>query len=106
MSRHSESKRRIQDSLAHKLIHMYGHCKFNFDRYDLRHYACSEVRAWSRKKKRVLFGTGPLSGSDPWRTRARFFPFSWRGMRVAKRYTVRTGESQVSRRSCGGKCSE
>ncbi|KAI6119718.1 peptidase M76 family-domain-containing protein [Pisolithus croceorrhizus] len=42
---HFGSKRHMQDTLTHELIHMYDHCKFNVDWYNLRHHACSEIRA-------------------------------------------------------------
>ncbi|KIK29704.1 hypothetical protein PISMIDRAFT_26840 [Pisolithus microcarpus 441] len=42
---HFGGKRHMQDTLTHELIHMYDHCKFNVDWYNLRHHACSEIRA-------------------------------------------------------------
>jgi inner membrane protease ATP23 len=40
-------KLKFEDTLAHELIHAYDHCKFNVDWGDLRHHACSEIRASS-----------------------------------------------------------
>lgn len=39
------SKKHMEATLAHELIHMYDHCKFNVDWQNLRHHACSEVTA-------------------------------------------------------------
>ncbi|CAL1694355.1 unnamed protein product [Somion occarium] len=39
------NKRHMEDTLVHELIHMYDHCKFKVDWNDLRHHACSEIRA-------------------------------------------------------------
>lgn len=36
-----------EDTLAHELVHAYDHCKFDVDWMDLRHHACSEIRASS-----------------------------------------------------------
>lgn len=41
---HPSSKRQMEDTLTHELVHMYDHCKFNVDWHNLRHHACSEVR--------------------------------------------------------------
>ena len=40
---HPGSKRQMEDTLTHELVHMYDHCKFNVDWHNLRHHACSEV---------------------------------------------------------------
>ncbi|KAH0825977.1 peptidase M76 family-domain-containing protein [Lanmaoa asiatica] len=45
---HPGSKRHLEDTLTHELIHMYDHCKFNVDWHNLRHHACSEVSPWNR----------------------------------------------------------
>ena len=37
------SKKHMEHTIAHELVHMYDHCKFNVDWSDLRHHACSEV---------------------------------------------------------------
>lgn len=41
------SKWHLEDTLTHELVHAYDHCKFNVDWMDLRHHACSEIRASS-----------------------------------------------------------
>ncbi|KAG8711732.1 Mitochondrial inner membrane protease atp23 [Ceratobasidium sp. 395] len=54
------SKSHMQDTLVHELVHMYDHAKFNVDWNNLRHHACSEIRAaslsgdcrWSRETQR------------------------------------------------------
>ncbi|KII93094.1 hypothetical protein PLICRDRAFT_49171 [Plicaturopsis crispa FD-325 SS-3] len=42
---HYFSKKHMEDTLVHELIHMYDHCKFKVDWGNLRHHACSEIRA-------------------------------------------------------------
>ncbi|PSS29668.1 hypothetical protein PHLCEN_2v2816 [Hermanssonia centrifuga] len=42
---HFFSKRHMEDTLVHELVHMYDHCKFKVDWNNLRHHACSEIRA-------------------------------------------------------------
>ena len=37
------SKRHMEDTLVHELVHMYDHAKFKVDWNNLRHHACSEV---------------------------------------------------------------
>jgi inner membrane protease ATP23 len=39
------SRRHMEDTLVHELVHMYDHCKFKVDWTNLRHHACSEVRS-------------------------------------------------------------
>ncbi|KAF9514984.1 hypothetical protein BS47DRAFT_1484718 [Hydnum rufescens UP504] len=39
------SKKHMEDTLVHELIHLYDHAKFKVDWNDLRHVACSEIRA-------------------------------------------------------------
>lgn len=41
------SKKHMEDTLVHELVHMYDHAKFNVDWSNLRHHACSEIRASS-----------------------------------------------------------
>lgn len=41
------SKWHLEDTLAHEMIHAYDECKFNVDWLNLRHHACSEIRASS-----------------------------------------------------------
>jgi len=36
---HFGSKKHMEDTLAHELVHMYDHCKFNVDWQNLRHHA-------------------------------------------------------------------
>ncbi|KAK7207445.1 mitochondrial inner membrane protease atp23 [Myxozyma melibiosi] len=40
-----QSKTHVEDTIAHELIHMYDELKFNVDWFNLKHHACSEVRA-------------------------------------------------------------
>ncbi|OAX38948.1 hypothetical protein K503DRAFT_769956 [Rhizopogon vinicolor AM-OR11-026] len=42
---HFGDKKHMEDTLTHELVHMYDHCKFNVDWRNLRHHACSEIRA-------------------------------------------------------------
>ncbi|KAI9057013.1 hypothetical protein FKP32DRAFT_1553425, partial [Trametes sanguinea] len=54
------SKGHMEDTLVHELVHMYDHVKFKVDWNNLRHHACSEIRAnslsgdckWSREVRR------------------------------------------------------
>ncbi|ORY35582.1 peptidase M76 family-domain-containing protein [Naematelia encephala] len=39
------TKSLMEDTLAHELIHAFDHCKFNVNPSDLRHQACTEIRA-------------------------------------------------------------
>ena len=41
------SKQHLEDTLAHEMIHWWDHCRFNVNWDDLRHHACSEIRAAS-----------------------------------------------------------
>ncbi|KAI0652369.1 peptidase M76 family-domain-containing protein [Trametes meyenii] len=53
-------KSHMEDTLVHELVHMYDHAKFKVDWNNLRHHACSEIRAnslsgdcrWSREVRR------------------------------------------------------
>lgn len=38
-------KYKFEDTLAHEMVHAYDHCKFNVKWDNLRHHACSEIRA-------------------------------------------------------------
>ncbi|KAF8588384.1 hypothetical protein K439DRAFT_1613635 [Ramaria rubella] len=57
------SKKHMEDTIVHELIHMYDHCKFKVDWSNLRHHACSEIRAaslsgdcrWGREINRFFF---------------------------------------------------
>ncbi|KAF8167221.1 metalloprotease ATP23 [Crassisporium funariophilum] len=35
----------MESTITHELIHMYDHCRFKVDWQNLRHHACSEIRA-------------------------------------------------------------
>jgi len=39
------NKKHMENTLVHELVHMYDHCKFKVDWTNLRHHACSEIRA-------------------------------------------------------------
>ncbi|KAI0783400.1 metalloprotease ATP23 [Abortiporus biennis] len=39
------NKAHMEDTMVHELIHMFDHCKFKVDWNNLRHHACSEIRA-------------------------------------------------------------
>jgi len=39
------SQKHMESTLVHELVHMYDHCKFKVDWNNLRHHACSEIRA-------------------------------------------------------------
>ncbi|OCF37940.1 mitochondrial inner membrane protease ATP23 [Kwoniella heveanensis CBS 569] len=57
------SKKHMEDTLAHELLHAYDHCRFKVDWGNLRHHACSEIRAanlsgdcrWTREVKRGFY---------------------------------------------------
>ncbi|KAF8515782.1 peptidase M76 family-domain-containing protein [Hysterangium stoloniferum] len=57
------NRKNMEDSIVHELIHMYDHCKFKVDWSNLRHHACSEIRAaslggdcrWGREINRFFF---------------------------------------------------
>lgn len=40
---HFWSKKQMEHTLTHELVHMYDHCKFDTDWSNLRHHACTEV---------------------------------------------------------------
>ncbi|KAF8890100.1 peptidase M76 family-domain-containing protein [Infundibulicybe gibba] len=44
-SGHFFSQKHMEHTLVHELVHMYDHCKFKVDWSNLRHHACSEIRA-------------------------------------------------------------
>ncbi|KAF9136988.1 Mitochondrial inner membrane protease atp23 [Mortierella sp. GBA39] len=54
------SKKHQEHTMIHEMIHMYDHCVFKLDWDNLRHHACSEVRAaalsgdcnWTREVRR------------------------------------------------------
>jgi hypothetical protein len=37
------SKRHMEDTIVHEMIHAFDHCRFDVKWLDLRHHACSEV---------------------------------------------------------------
>lgn len=57
------SKGHMEDVLSHELIHAYDHRRFHVDWKDLRHIACTEIRAnalsgdckWTREIDRHIF---------------------------------------------------
>ncbi|KZP24107.1 hypothetical protein FIBSPDRAFT_785025 [Athelia psychrophila] len=42
---HFMNKKHMEDTLTHELVHMYDHARFKVDWNNLRHHACSEIRA-------------------------------------------------------------
>ncbi|KAF2763062.1 mitochondrial inner membrane protease atp23 [Pseudovirgaria hyperparasitica] len=42
---HLQSRAQTEDTLAHELVHAYDHLRFDVQRTDLRHQACTEIRA-------------------------------------------------------------
>jgi len=44
---HLRDRGHTEDTLAHELVHAYDHLRFNVDWQDLKHHACSEIRASS-----------------------------------------------------------
>ncbi|TDL26348.1 metalloprotease ATP23 [Rickenella mellea] len=61
---HLWNKKHMEHTLTHELVHMYDDCKFKVDWNNLRHHACSEIRANSlggdckmlRELRRFQFG--------------------------------------------------
>jgi len=57
------NKNHMEDTIMHELVHMYDQCRFKVDWNDLRHHACSEIRAnslsgdckWTRELRRGFF---------------------------------------------------
>lgn len=41
------SKDHLEDTLSHEMVHWFDHCRFLVDWSNLRHHACSEIRAAS-----------------------------------------------------------
>ncbi|KAI0031240.1 peptidase M76 family-domain-containing protein [Vararia minispora EC-137] len=39
------NKKHLEHTMTHELVHLYDHVKFNVDWFNLRHHACSEIRA-------------------------------------------------------------
>ena len=42
---HLASRKRHEDTLAHEMVHVYDHLRFKVSPSDLRHQACTEIRA-------------------------------------------------------------
>ncbi|KAF8902194.1 peptidase M76 family-domain-containing protein [Gymnopilus junonius] len=42
---HFFSQQHMESTITHELLHMYDHCRFKVDWANLRHHACSEIRA-------------------------------------------------------------
>ncbi|KAK1217259.1 Mitochondrial inner membrane protease atp23 [Marasmius sp. AFHP31] len=42
---HFFNKKHMEHTIAHELTHLYDQCKFKVDWSNLRHHACSEIRA-------------------------------------------------------------
>ncbi|KAF9065158.1 peptidase M76 [Rhodocollybia butyracea] len=42
---HFFSKQHAESTIAHELVHMFDECRFKVDWNNLRHHACSEIRA-------------------------------------------------------------
>jgi inner membrane protease ATP23 len=40
-----DGRRKLEDTLAHEMIHAYDYLRFNIDRKNMAHQACTEVRA-------------------------------------------------------------
>ncbi|BEI86330.1 hypothetical protein CcaverHIS002_0606170 [Cutaneotrichosporon cavernicola] len=38
-------RKHMEDTIAHELIHAFDHCRFKVDWMNLRHHACTEIRA-------------------------------------------------------------
>lgn len=39
------TRKRLEDTLAHEMVHAYDHLRFNVDDGNLKHQACTEIRA-------------------------------------------------------------
>ncbi|KAH8989803.1 metalloprotease ATP23 [Lactarius hatsudake] len=71
------NKKHMEHTIVHELVHMYDHAVFNVDWNNLRHHACSEIRAnslsgdcsWGREIQR-----GILSFSKQHQVRANLLP--------------------------------
>lgn len=58
-----QTKKHLEDTLAHEMLHWWDNCRFKVDWNDLRQHACSEVRAaslsgdcrWGREVRRLHF---------------------------------------------------
>jgi len=45
---HNSTKRRMESTLAHEMVHAFDHCRFKFDYDNLKHVACGEVSIFPR----------------------------------------------------------
>lgn len=41
----ARSKRRVTTTLGHEMIHMFDYCRYNLDFNNIKHLACTEIRA-------------------------------------------------------------
>lgn len=66
----------MNETLTHELVHSYDHCRAHVDWNDLKHLACSEIRAanlsgecffWKENFARLKFG---------WKKHHQVMPFS------------------------------
>jgi inner membrane protease ATP23 len=44
------SKKHVEDTLAHEMLHAFDHCRFKVDWNNLRHHACSEVSTFPLRR--------------------------------------------------------
>ncbi len=72
------SKQHMEDTLAHEMIHWWDHCRFKVKWDDLRHHACSEIRAASL--------SGDCNISREWKRRN--FAFSKQHQACARRRAI------------------
>jgi len=49
------SRRRMESTLTHEMVHAFDHCRFKFDHNNLKHLACAEV---SRRRGRFGLSIG------------------------------------------------
>ncbi|GHJ84419.1 hypothetical protein NliqN6_0821 [Naganishia liquefaciens] len=80
------SKRHMEDTIVHEMIHAFDHCRFDVKWLDLRHHACSEIRAAN------------LSGDCKWTREVRrgFYAFSKQHQACVKRRAVLSVEANPS----------
>ena len=61
------SKRHMEDTIVHEMIHAFDHCRFEVDWGNLRHHACSEVgpgRVWNSRCYRPGVADKERGGMD------------------------------------------
>jgi len=59
-------RKKLEDVLAHEMVHAYDHLRFKMDRFNMKHMACTEIRAsmlsgecrfvrefWGRKQYKI-----------------------------------------------------